>query len=166
MITQQRDTDILVLLKLNDNDLINVCLTSKRYQNICNDDYFWRLKVVNYVGKDQEKHNAELKLKHIEDSDDSDGIILVDYERILEVKMFLEFSTWKEFYIFILKNHIFAHDFINTELFKTPKYNEKNLPTWINAENFYVEYKRYSFIGEERNASYYMIQNLKNSLDI
>lgn len=156
MITQQKDTDILVLLKLNDNDLINVCLTSKRYQNICNDDHFWRLKVVNYVGKDQDKQNLE----------DSDESILVDYERILEVKIFLEFSTWKEFYIFILKNHIFAHDFINAELFKVPKYDEKNLPTWINAEKFYVEYKRYSFIGEERNASYYMVQNLKNSLEI
>lgn len=157
MITPQRDTDVLVLLKLKDNDLVKMCGINKHYQNICNDDKFWRLKVVNYIGKKQEKYNKEVRLI------DENEIINIDYETIVKVKNFLEFPTWKEFYIFIVTHGIFLSEFTNSDFFTNfPQWlHTKDLPDWINRDKFYVKYKRFSFLHEERNALSYMVDELR-----
>lgn len=159
MITLQKDTDILVLLKLNDTDLVKICSLNRLYRNICNDDNFWRLKVVNYIGKKQEKHNMQLH------ADDIDEIIKIDYKMIEDTKFFLEFHTWKEFYIFLVENKVNIYYFRDTNFFSNVrKYDEKKLPNWINSDKFYVKYKRLSFLSEERNALSYMVDELREVL--
>ena len=34
-----------IFLNLNDHDLTNIFLTNKRIEQICNDDYFWNLRI-------------------------------------------------------------------------------------------------------------------------
>ena len=41
MLTGQRDTDLLILDKLDDKDLLNVCLVNKEARKLCSYEPFW-----------------------------------------------------------------------------------------------------------------------------
>lgn len=45
--TGQKDVDITLLNLLEDKDLINMCLTNKYINSICENDNFWRDRIIN-----------------------------------------------------------------------------------------------------------------------
>jgi hypothetical protein len=56
--TGQKDVDVKILNLLEDKDLISLCETNKYVNSICNNDTFWRDRIVNKYGKE-----ALIKLK-------------------------------------------------------------------------------------------------------
>ncbi len=63
MLSGNKDVDRILLNKLEDEDLVNVCQTNKKAQSICNDQVFWMNRVFNrfgYVGGDVlRKHKGD-----------------------------------------------------------------------------------------------------------
>lgn len=45
--TGNKQTDLIILSNLSDNDLINICAANKYLNNLCNDDNFWLNKILN-----------------------------------------------------------------------------------------------------------------------
>jgi hypothetical protein len=50
--TGQKDVDIMILNLLEDKDLISLCETNKYVNSICNNDTFWRDRIVYKYGKE------------------------------------------------------------------------------------------------------------------
>lgn len=46
-ISGSRDTELIVLSKLNDRDLLNVCLTNREINKACKNENFWRERFIN-----------------------------------------------------------------------------------------------------------------------
>jgi ankyrin repeat protein len=70
-----RDTDLLILEKLNDRDLLNICLINKEANKLCNNEIFWRKRFLKKWGTTEIKPESWKKfylttLKYL------DGIIL------------------------------------------------------------------------------------------
>ena len=42
-----KDTLISILLDLNHKDLLSACQTNRQFRNICHDQRFWKLKIIN-----------------------------------------------------------------------------------------------------------------------
>ena len=58
MLTGNKDTDRLILNKLDDKDLVNFCLSNKAANNFCNQDQtFWRDRVFSRFGLPYELAN-------------------------------------------------------------------------------------------------------------
>lgn len=49
-LTGQRDTDLIILSKLSDEELINVCATNRQVNTWCNDHDFWKYRTINKFG--------------------------------------------------------------------------------------------------------------------
>lgn len=45
-LTNVQEINFEILMRLPFNDLVNVCATNKSLMNICNDDYFWKQKIL------------------------------------------------------------------------------------------------------------------------
>ena len=45
MITLQKDTDVMVLDRLDDKSLANMCSVNPRFRDLCNDDLFWKRRI-------------------------------------------------------------------------------------------------------------------------
>ena len=45
MITLQKDTDVMVLDRLDDKSLASMCSVNPRFRNLCNDDLFWKRRI-------------------------------------------------------------------------------------------------------------------------
>ena len=56
-LSKYKDTDLLILDKLNDKDLLAICQVNKYMKDLCNDDNFWRNRFESKFGK----HVAEKK---------------------------------------------------------------------------------------------------------
>jgi ankyrin repeat protein len=54
-LTNSKDTDILILEKLSDRDLLNFCLTNKSINRLCNEDDFWKNRFLKKFGDFQNK---------------------------------------------------------------------------------------------------------------
>ena len=76
-----KDTDFLILDKLNDYELGRVCQANKYVKKLCNDDTFWRNRMI----KNLERININVEL-------------------IFKIKEFLEFDRWKDYYVYIFSN--------------------------------------------------------------
>ena len=50
MFTKIKDVDLRILSELNDRDLLNVCVTNKYAHKICQDEHFWRNRLVSQYG--------------------------------------------------------------------------------------------------------------------
>src|SRR5665647_265046 len=61
--TGQKDTDLIILHSLNDQDLGHFCSTNKYIKTICDDDLFWRNHIVKKYGK--EGQDALLAFKEL-----------------------------------------------------------------------------------------------------
>ena len=72
--TNIKDVDLKILSELDDRDLLNVCVIRNRYvEKLCNDENFWRARLVkNYPDLLEYKNNTN-KLYYLQ--------ILVDIER-------------------------------------------------------------------------------------
>jgi hypothetical protein len=53
--TGLKDTDLLILMELNDNDLFKVCSINKYLNSLCNNEYFWYNRIVKKYGEDVAK---------------------------------------------------------------------------------------------------------------
>jgi hypothetical protein len=60
-LTNGKDTDLLILEKLNDRDLINICLANKSANKLCNNDDFWRNRFLQKWGYFDKSENRSWK---------------------------------------------------------------------------------------------------------
>lgn len=61
MLTGRRDTDFIILSKLNDRDLLSVCLINKYVNNLCKSENFWRNRFIAKWSKDDMKYKSDNK---------------------------------------------------------------------------------------------------------
>ena len=52
-LTKQRDTDLLVLLKLDDEALFKICQTNRYFKNLCNNESFWYTRFLSRFGEER-----------------------------------------------------------------------------------------------------------------
>lgn len=81
-ISGSRDTELIVLSKLNDRDLLNVCLTNREINKACKNENFWRERFINRFDSTSLKH---MKMQ--------------DYPS----KYKKDTETWRDFYLKFLK---------------------------------------------------------------
>ena len=58
MLSGQKDVDFIILSKLNDRDLLSVCITDKYANRLCNNEDFWRNRFITKYGVDYIKYNT------------------------------------------------------------------------------------------------------------
>ena len=46
LFTGIKNVDLMIIARLDDKDLVSVCRTSKRAKTICNDENFWRNRIL------------------------------------------------------------------------------------------------------------------------
>lgn len=51
-----KDVDLLILLELNDTDLLSTCVVNKYVSSICNDEQFWRKRLIKRFGESYLKY--------------------------------------------------------------------------------------------------------------
>jgi hypothetical protein len=137
--TGNKDTDFLVLNQLLDNDLASVCSANKYAKKLCEDEGFWKRRLFsNSIISNLEKEYLDV------------GRVKDFYENIVSLKIFLEFETWKELYIFffsgdryqqenlkeLLRNSIVRLEQNHSQFLEDlEKMDElKNVPKWINVD--------------------------------
>lgn len=60
VLTGHKDSDIIILSKLDDRSLLNLCLVRNRYINtLCNNEDFWRNRFVKVFGLEASKYKPE-----------------------------------------------------------------------------------------------------------
>lgn len=74
-LTGNKQTDFIILMKLADHELGKVCQANKYVRSLCNDDNFWRERVLKYFP--------------------------ISLEDARKMKTIMEFDTWKEYYQFM-----------------------------------------------------------------
>ena len=57
--TKIKDVDLKILSELPDRDLLNVCITDKYAHMICQDEHFWRNRLVSKYGDKVFKYKPE-----------------------------------------------------------------------------------------------------------
>ena len=129
-LTGNKETDFLILMQLTDNELTKVCQVNKYVNKLCNDDNFWRNRIIINFKYTSSIANAMMQ--------------------------YLEFDNWKEFYIWLTEWNEKERDLIvdslkpeNIEIVETIVKKIKSLPLlkWINKEEFYKVVKRYAFVN-------------------
>ena len=155
--TGNKDVDFIILSQLSDRDLMAVCSVNKHAKKLCENENFWRKRLyMNPIIINLMKEFKDAQL--LEDS---------FYKLILEIKEFLEYQSWKDFYFFLFHNedkyirltivdsvresivryHVENHDnFLNT----LSEMNTKEVPKWININELRKELKREYFWGLSR----------------
>ena len=133
-LTGNKDVDFLILMELDDRELTIVCRANKYVNSLCKDERFWSNRIL-------------LKFP--------------DYSADLarDMKNYLEFDSWKEFYIWLQQHASIASKIIKSleknkraaidetlRLFKKVKLNK-----WINPAEFYKVFKRYAFINAQED---------------
>lgn len=137
-LTGVKDTDILILLQLEDHELGPVCSVNSYVRSLCNDEKFWRVRIMNKIKKSMEntlKNYPGLPKGEING-------IMID-----EMKEYFGFSTLKELNNYLNKIPIAAlyHSysrFTYMDNFITPffEFDENLLPKYINVKEimFYL----------------------------
>jgi hypothetical protein len=130
-LTGNKNLDFAILNQLTDRDLGVVCQVNSYVRNLCNDNTFWMTRFY-------------LKYKILSNS-------------AIEIKNYLEFTTWKEFYVWLNKFNLLDKDLLtlvknleNTEMIDHAIYltfEDIELPLWINRQEYIKEFKRYCFIN-------------------
>lgn len=125
-----KDVDFLVLMQLDDRELGIVCQSNKYVRSLCNDENFWLKKLENTYKLD---------------------------ENILkEAKIFFEFKTWKELYIYLKSKYASVRGIQNIiknkeeikKLFDLVEY-----PDWID-KNIFQQYKKRQFLDISETFGY------------
>jgi len=148
--TGVKDTDFLILMQLSDTDLNAVCRVNRYAKKLCDDDVFWR----NRLFKKKEIFDLEKEFKNAEYPDE------YFMNLIHSIKQFLEFSSWKEFYIFLflfpknvndisknIRECILRFDQNETKEKLFEYIRNIEYPDWINPDNFQKTLKREYFLG-------------------
>ena len=152
--TGNKDTDFIILSQLSDRDLGAVCSVNRYAKKLCEDENFWRKRLyMNPIIVNLMKEFKDAQLP--EDS---------FYKLVIDIKQFLEYSSWKEFYFFLFHNEDryireTVKDSVRTSIIR---YNEKSHskflsninmkegPKWINKDELRKELKREYFWGLSR----------------
>lgn len=138
-----KETNFLILMNLTDNELGKVCQVNKYINSLCNDDIFW-MRRVYFINK-------------------------YNYNEALKMKQYLEFDTWKEYYLWLDKFKKSYNYEKNEQIEKNPEeylkllllslkrkhiiddimnnYKEMKYPIWINKDEFLKIIKRNFFIN-------------------
>ena len=122
--TSSKDTDFKILMELPDRELGLFCQTSSKINSLCRDENFWRNRILIRLSRN-----------------------LISSEKLHKLKDFLEFKTWKEFYIYLPDLHAV---FYKLELYSFGEYeidkiNNVPLPEYIDREKFLKYLKRKIF---------------------
>lgn len=137
-LTGVKDTDILILLQLEDHELGPVCAVNSYIRSLCNDENFWRMRIMNKIKKSMEntlKNYPGLPKGEI------NGIV------IDEMKYYFGFSTLKELNNYLNKIPTTALYYLYSRFnfidnFITPffEFDENLLPKYINVKEimFYL----------------------------
>ena len=59
MLSGQKDADFIILSKLNDKDLLSVCVTNKYANRLCNNEDFWRNRFISKYDAEYMKYKLE-----------------------------------------------------------------------------------------------------------
>ena len=65
MLSRQKDTDFLILEKLDDKSLFQVCLVNKELNKLCNDNQFWYKRFINKFGNDYEENVKDWRKRYL-----------------------------------------------------------------------------------------------------
>ena len=99
-LTGNKDTDMLILLQLEDHELGPVCQVNSYVRKICNDENFWYRRIVNKITKSYNLNRNLLKSvdKNLLKSVDINLLKSVDInsERIHIMKNFFGFENLKD----------------------------------------------------------------------
>ena len=134
-LTGNKDADFLILMELNDRELGVVCQANKYVSSLCKDERFWLNRLL---------------------------LNFTSYTPVIarDMKNYLEFDSWKEFYIWLKQQHNDVPDKIIKSLDKHKKevidetlklFKKVKLSKWINPEEFYKVFKRYAFINAQED---------------
>ena len=136
-LTGNKDADFLILMKLNDKELSLVCQANKYVNSLCKDDRFWLNRIL---------------------------LNFPDYSSTLarDMKNYLEFDSWKEFYIWLKSQYPSVPNKIIKSLDQDKKaaidetlqrFKKIKLHKWINPVEFYKVFKRYAFINAQEDVN-------------
>ena len=137
-LTGIKDTDILILLQLEDHELGPVCSVNSYVRSLCNDENFWRIRIINKIKKGLENN---LKFYPGLGKREITGIA------IDEIKKYFGFSTLKELNTYLNKIPTTAlyysySRFTYMDNFITPffEFDENLLPKYVNLKEimFYL----------------------------
>lgn len=152
--TGNKDVDFIILSQLSDRDLAAVCSVNKYAKKLCGDENFWRKRLyLNPIIV-----NLLKEFKDAEWPEDS------FYKLILDIKEFLEYPNWKDFYFFLFHNEdrYIRENVKDSVRISIIQYNEKShtkflsnmnmkkVPKWINKDELRKELKREYFWGLSR----------------
>lgn len=137
-LTGIKDTDILILLQLEDDELGSVCAVNSYVRSLCNDEKFWRLRIINKI-----KKSMEITLKNYPGlpKGEINGIV------IDEMKAYFGFSTLKRLNNYLNQIPIAALYYLYSRFryidnFIKPffEFDEDLLPKYINVKEimFYL----------------------------
>lgn len=127
-----KDTDMLILLQLEDRELGPVCQANSYIRNICKDENFWKMRVVNKIKKSYEGNPKYVNRPHY-------GKVIQASE-VEDLKKYFGFSSMKELNDYLNKIPLNALYFLYVA-FTIPDYadrqiifDDKWLPKYMNKE--------------------------------
>lgn len=148
-LTQNKDIDFLILLKLNDRDLRSIFAVNSYFYTFSNNDELWGRRILYIIDTVFENARNKSVLPHIK------------WEVIDECKKYLGFSTIKELYKYLIKfsNIIVIYSIIisykqTDDCIKTIyKFEKHLLPKYINYDEmiFYLRREAIKNTFEKRN---------------
>jgi hypothetical protein len=65
MVTLNKDTDLLILSRLDDNGLFSICLTNKYFNRLCKNEDLWRNRVQSRFSINGKKENETWKIFYL-----------------------------------------------------------------------------------------------------
>ena len=139
-LTGIRDVDMNIILQLEDRELPRVCAVNKYVNEICESDAFWYRRLINRITKVRDDNFLKYKQLKIKD---------VTGERIREMQRFFGLKSLKELNIYLnelppnavyLAYHGFP--FVDQEIEEMYKFNEADLPKYINRDELRFEMRR------------------------
>lgn len=114
-----KDVDLTILQKLSDIDLLNICETNQYFRKLCTVDNFWFNRISIFFN--------------------------LKYEEIKNLKAFLNFTDYRNLYIFLSKKtsddikYYVQEKYINNIIRRNLL---ENCPKWINRDELVFEIRR------------------------
>ena len=139
-LTGLKDVDMEIILQLEDRELPRVCAVNKYVNEICQSDAFWYKRLISRIAKVRNINLSNYKeLK----------IIDINGERIREMQRFFGLKSLKELNIFLNElppnaDYLLYYAFpsFDEDLRVIYKFNENELPKYVNREELRYEMRR------------------------
>ena len=143
-LTGNKDVDILILQKLKDTELLNILLTNKYLNSLCNEQFIIN-RLISYINTSLIQTTTPGKYTYL---------FQVTFEMMNDMKNFLFFENWKDFYAYIIKidndwdslyhtiSNFLEHKNLINEGISKENQNIGKVPEWINLEKLIISVKR------------------------